>query len=642
MLSSFVLFAQHGLFNPIEPGSKGQLPATPEIDKTVPANFIGCLTVAQSYVSSVYFGGYSYECWLNFPQASEYGGEYWTLEYKYVNDDNWSTYTGSDSNPYHFTYNNATPYVHGTTQYRLRLHGGEKDGFRSNIVTVQRPSLVTKFGGWSDSEDMYTLVGSPNGKNLSLSVTTYSGDAWEGATTYDSGDETNYFVYKWYRRNPYNYEMTQIPGANERTYTPTIEDVGYVLVLEISGDGVHHSFTQTLARGIVQLPIRTSISYYGLDGFVLNTDYILPDEGKGLGFEEWNNDKEDYDYVTFPVSERKPGQYVCRQPMDEWMGRTVSHTNTDYRVIISYIMQWDESEEPTEWIREHQLMPDRYWAPLVVKPVSNGRVVPTTVDIIGRNIDDEWVVKRSIVITPDKLDGDTIQRPEFYYYGDEEAPDLEEGLYTFGDGYIIKAYGTDALATTYLGGTMLWSETTPIFPGEAWNDDKEDYDINSAVIEMVTAPKLAEEGIGVIEGCVAVVQENSLVKARRANALADADVYTVYLQKKGGDIVAMTETDAAGNYRFEKLPFDSYLVLVNIDGCIQENATEVVLSEAAPAAANINYTVEDGTITASTQDGIITISSAPKSQNIYSICGQRLSKLQRGLNIVGGKKVIVR
>ena len=189
---------------------------------------------------------------------------------------------------------------------------------------------------------------------------------------------------------------------------------------------------------------------------------------------------------------------------------------------------------------------------------------------------------------------------------------------------------------------MLWSETTPIFPGEAWNDDKEDYDINSAVIEMVTAPKLAEEGTGVIEGCVAVVQENSLVKARRANALADADVYTVYLQKKGGDIVAMTETDAAGNYRFEKLPFDSYLVLVNIDGCIQENATEVVLSEAAPAAANINYTVEGGTITASTQDGIVTISSASKSLNIYSICGQRLSKLQRGLNIVGGKKMVVK
>ena len=197
-------------------------------------------------MSSVIFNGsFSYEVWMSFPYAETLGGEYYTLEYHAGTDPTaeWLTYTDSDNKTVQFKYDNATIFIYSSyAQYRLRMHGGDMDGWVSNVVTAKHPvgGYPTSRGGWSISgQEMFTLVGSTQMNNFNFAVTAYNRSTSDKVGTYDQDSE--YLRYQWYRRNPYNYDMTPISGATMLHYTPVIADVGYQLVLEISGDNEHCS-----------------------------------------------------------------------------------------------------------------------------------------------------------------------------------------------------------------------------------------------------------------------------------------------------------------------------------------------------------------------------------------------------------------
>jgi len=460
----------------VEPGSKGALPAVPAIDKTVPQNQFNGLSLSQVFMSSVIFNGsFSFETWLSFPIASELGGEYYTLEYD--EGEGWKSYSNSDG-IVHFTYDNATIFIYySSVSYRLRMHGGDMDGWVSNVVTAKHPvgGYPTSRGGWSISgQEMFTLVGSTQMNNFNFAVTAYNRSTSDKVGTYDQDSE--YLRYQWYRRNPYNYDMTPISGATMLHYTPVIADVGYQLVLEISGDNEHCSFTFMYPLNVVQIPVFGSVSYYGNDGFVLNTDYVLTDPAKQLV-------QRDYDSEAQPlpatIVAKKPGQYAVYCDLDTYQSwYEVDIAGDEYRLIFQYLIDW--GDEPELWNREAQLMPARYYAPMTIKAVNNGKPVAATIDILGRNIDDEYVVKATATLDA-TAEGITI--------------DSEAGLSTLGEGYILLAHPADAgLAATYYPSALSIANAQFVKPGQSYDEEAGEWVTASYTIEVQKGGSAPKEG----------------------------------------------------------------------------------------------------------------------------------------------------
>lgn len=438
----------------VEPGVKGPLPTVASIDKTVPANqFVGLQLNRITLTSIIFNGHYYYETWLSFPEPSDLGGEYYTLEYTV--GDTWETFSNSDG-AVHFTYDNAIPSTpSGVTKYRLRMHGVDMDGYVSNTITTEHPTsnYPTHVSGWATSDDdMFILVGREQMKNFTFSVDAH--DTSKG-TMEEYTQDSEYMRFQWYRRNPYNYDMTAIAGATKLTYTPTLDDVGYELVLEISGDRDHCGFIfrkplSGVYNGIVSVPVASSPSYYGPDGIILNTDYVLSDPAKQLVHVEYMDEPEP---LPATIVTKKPGQYAIICPDSVYMSwYETDLAGDDYKLTFQYLVDW--GDEPELWIREAQfgLPAGRLMAPLTVNTVLDGSPVQATVDVLGPDINGNIVMKATA--TTDENGTVT----------------FDEGLYTLGDGYYVRAYAAGQ-SDVYYPGVSSMAQATLVKPGqdEDWN-----------------------------------------------------------------------------------------------------------------------------------------------------------------------------
>ena len=83
---------------------------------------------------------------------------------------------------------------------------------------------------------------------------------------------------------------------------------------------------------------------------------------------------------------------------------------------------------------------------------------------------------------------------------------------------------------------------------------------------------------------------------------------------------------------------DGKFYLVTTDVTLKTTRAFITVPASAPVAARLNITFEDGEATAI--DQIATESTSVKG--IYNLQGQQLNSLQRGINIVNGKKVLVK
>ena len=344
---------------------------------------------------------------------------------------------------------------------------------------------------------------------------------------------------------------------------------------------------------------------------MLNTDYVVPT----TSFVYLNDVWDDGDYYTeeiqvpnSSVSQKKVGQYAFRIPRDEYDYHVYDVNIPGTMLTFVYLAEWNDP--PTPWYREAQVMSDRYMKPLTVKPVYNGTPVETIVEVYAPNIDDELVLYTSAAAN-----------------GDEEGAVFEE-LPAFGNGCYVKALRTENTSETYYPSAQLWTEATPVMPAldEEWNP---------ICITINLKPVLpALTGPGVIEGTV------NVTSPANARHLAPADVtgISVYLQKKGGDIIACEQIAPSGDYRFENVPLGSYEILVNVDGCIQEQTTEVTLTNDQPTVSDIDYYVnEDNTITTTPGSQSPTAITSFKLQQgtvVYDLQGRRLEAPQRGVNII--------
>ena len=441
LLGALSVSAQNGRLpaEVTEPGCKGLLPELPALAPAREGE-LPILELTHVGYDTYYFGGGVYiAANLSFPMVAEVGCDYYTIQYRAHGNGAWATMMDGE-NP--TTYSDRTvgtsPSITVSTDFRLCLHGGEKDGYVSNIVTATPPSFSSRYIGWTESPTIeHTMVGIPVGEQFSVTSRTYV----DGNTTdYTSEDFPDYFTYQWYRRNPNNWDMEEIEGATGKVYTPTEEDLGYQLIIGVGGDKVHCDFTLLHPlSGVVCVPVLASVSYIGNDGFMLNTEYVIPEPQKMFT-------RMEYDWMENPtlfdpscVSERAPGQYAFRTSMDEYNYRIFELTNPAYYLTFYYPMMG--------WYREVQIMGDAYLGSLGVKVEKDGQPVQTTVDVIGQNIDGEWVTVETL-----STDGNVAYTSSNIY----KRP------------YYLRANATDATQETFYPNAPTMSQAETVMPGDTW------------------------------------------------------------------------------------------------------------------------------------------------------------------------------
>lgn len=640
--------AQPELIN-VNPGERGELPKvncpTGSIGET---EFLGLYVISIFTDGYIFYGNYHYsgKAWLGVPSLENLEGEYYTLEYRpaEAEDASWSTQLDSEGNPQKTTSGSLyfQPSTIGNYDCRLVLHGGPKNGSTSNVTAVNFPSklmeIPTSFNGsGSEGWQLFTLVGQEQNTQSWFYVNVSDPDKGNITGTYKCGKDGDdgCCVYQWYRRNPITWQMTKISGANAFTYTPTLADVGYELVLEISGDEIHSSFKcYWYYPDTVRVPVQGSISYFGSDGFLLNTDYVLPTPAETFVYAQ--DIYSEGEAIDGTIVEKKPGQYAFllnEEQMENMSYGVLNVKGGGYQFVFCYNHVYENTEtgEQTSeyWIREAQpiMIGMRYQAPLTVKAECAGASVPTTIDIIGPNIDGDLVVKRSVTIDG-QTDGVTIEE------GD--------GLYSLGDGYYVKARETESTMATYYPSALLWTDAIRVVPGH-----DEDWNPKAISINVVEAPAPLT-GKGVIRGTVSI--KDNVAQARlqkvRAKASNATNTYSVYLKQHDGDIVAQTNTDGSGAYKFDNVPYGAYNVLVNVDGYTQERSAEVKLSESKPMANNINYTINaDGTITpVSVPTALSTVKAGYGHATYYTLDGRGCQGVptQPGVYFKDGKKIVMK
>ena len=115
--------AQHMGPDPVVPGSKGDLPEMPVLEKAGEGHF-GGLKLQYTTLSPFQGSNWSYEVELGFPTPESLGGTNYTLE-RYYSVEGWASVF---SEP--LTGGGCVVGGNGA-RYRLVLHGGEKDGWVS-------------------------------------------------------------------------------------------------------------------------------------------------------------------------------------------------------------------------------------------------------------------------------------------------------------------------------------------------------------------------------------------------------------------------------------------------------------------------------------------------------------------------------
>ena len=232
-------FAQHRI-DEVTPGIDGPLP---EVQQAPPAEngIIGCLHLDRVYSDAWirYNGSLLIDIYadFSFPTPSTFGADSFTLQKYDTQSASWVDFE-YDNESVTTTGDNFSINIEylGNISFRLKLNGGEKNGYVSNSVLVEQPALHSEMTYWSSGFPYNALVGEIFEKP-SFSIGTYNSeiDDFVNVTSPDS-----YCTYKWYRRNPNSYEMTLIEGADSSTYKATIDDAGYQIVLLVEGDDIHY------------------------------------------------------------------------------------------------------------------------------------------------------------------------------------------------------------------------------------------------------------------------------------------------------------------------------------------------------------------------------------------------------------------
>lgn len=310
--------AQHMQSDPVEPASKGPLPELPVLAEPEEGHF-GGLKLDYTTLSPFQGKNWSYEAELSFPTPASLGGESYTLQVKRSYND-WETYNESNT----ITGSGQIVYSMGCT-YRLRLNGGDKDGWLSNEAYVPYHSIPSQKKNTQTWGNQETFVGSTL---RSSSITIYVYNDIQNLSSYTSYKDDDSFIHTWYRRNPNTGEMTST-GVHDANYVVTVDDVGYEMVEVIEGDKKKTDFYFSNTIGIAKLAVCSSAEFF-YEGFIVNTEYDLPNPQALLGFSEY--DEELGASVIKPFAPENfrvlaPGRYAILCPWEKYGWQYMYTTN---------------------------------------------------------------------------------------------------------------------------------------------------------------------------------------------------------------------------------------------------------------------------------------------------------------------------
>jgi hypothetical protein len=577
--------AQHHAMWDIIPASKGSLPVPQEIPGPAEGRFPGLTLekVDYSHHTGAIVNGYwmnldAYEPYMPVFYPETFGGDYYTLQYRTKSSGVWKTYTDDNGNPVQYSgrISALTPEISEDTDYRLQIHGGPMDGYLSNEVSAKMPtvnySVITR-----------RYVSQPNFITPGVKVEGALIDAerqdrghledYEAKynTLASFGYDSSCYRHQWYRRNPKTYDMEPIAGATELDYTPTVEDVGYELVDVTTGDDINISFYAASNHGIVSVAIGAAIEYIGDDGFVLNTDYDIPEPEKNIILNRYDDATGTEIEAPFgnALEKRKPGQYAIKMNVDFFRYGQLLYADETYNLSFVYKSPiYDDNNEISgyePWYHFPMIEPEAFYRMLQIKPLFNGVPLATTVDILGKNIDGKLVTVKTL-----------------------EAEELTDGTMTtdvYKGKYYVKAHQTESTTDTYYPNALIWSEAGIVEP-EAENWEIENWQPTCATINIVETPAPLQ-GSSVIEGTITLQ-----ATAGNARTRGDGDMtYTVYLiDESTGKMIAQTQTDAKGHYKFENVPVGNYIIVPSVDGfkAAASSPVEVQVTQANQTITNAN------------------------------------------------------
>lgn len=591
-----VALAQHTQPDPVTPGSKGQLPEMPNLEKAKDGHFAG-LCLLHTTLSPFQGVNWDYEAEFSFPTPQTFGGDHYTMERN--EGGSWEPYNEGNT----FSGSGYIVYGMGRT-YRLKLHGGEKDGWVSNEVTVPVITIPSqkKYTEYNANQDTYigsTLRGS------TLTIRVYNDHS--NFNDYKDYKNDASFVRTWYRRNPNTGEMTYT-GQYGLTYTITQDDWGYEIVEVVEGDNKTTDFYYSLTMGIAKFPVFSSAEYF-YEGFIVNTEYVIPDPQKVLGFNMWNEELGDMEIQTFAAEDFKeqvPGRYAITCPWERY----------GWQNLYSTIEEIGFCENDGNYFQPLYL-----WAApgeLETKVVKGGTAEEgAKVNLLEKNMDGHM----QYVYT--STNGYLLAASYITLYA--KAEDV-------GNGYL----------PTYYPNALLWTDAQSFDAQEMYHSEE-----GPQPIAIEVRPDFAPlSGQCTIDGKIDVT-----LSARKPMLSEDAGVeyveptiepVYVYLREKGGEIIAAARMKNDGSYHFGQVPYGTYEVIPNIDG-YPVDARTVTLSAGNTAVKGIDYLINDYTITYSGSSGIDHISVTTTDDTIYDLSGRRIAntKPQRGIYIRNGKKIII-
>lgn len=309
-----VVQAQHTQPDPVIPGSKGPLPEMPTLEKAEDGHF-GGLHLSHTTLSSFQGINWSYDVEFSFPSPQTFGGDSYTLQMN--RDGAWETYSES------ITGYSCIASVTGRT-YRLVLHGGDKDGWVSNEVAVPVITIPSQKKYTEYNANQQTFVGSTL-RGSSLTIYVYADI--NNLRSYTSYKDDASFVRTWYRRNPNTGKMTYT-GVSGLMYTVTSEDVGYEIVEVVEGDNKKTDFYYSLSMGVGKFPVFSSAEFF-YEGFIINSEYDIPDAQTFFGLQGYNEETGIYGIIPFAAENFKvlaPGRYAVICPWEKYCGQDVYPT----------------------------------------------------------------------------------------------------------------------------------------------------------------------------------------------------------------------------------------------------------------------------------------------------------------------------
>ena len=584
--------------DPVTPGSKGQLPEMPVLEQAQDGHFAG-LHLLHTTLSPFQGKSWSYEAEFSFPSPQTFGGNYYTMERN--EGGGWESYNEGA------TFNGSAYIVYGMGRnYRLRLHGGDKDGWVSNevkvpVITIPSQKKYTEYNANQNTYIGSTLRGS--------SITIYVYNDINNLSSYTSYKDDSSFMRTWYRRNPNTGQMTYT-GQSGLMYTVTPEDWGYEIVEVVEGDNKTTDFYYSLTMGVGTFPVISSAELF-YEGFIVNTEYVIPDAQNIMGFNLWNDELGDMEVQTFAgenFKEQAPGRYAITCPWENYGWQNLYSTNK----AIAFCEQ----------ASEYYIEPLYLWAApgeLETKVLKGGKEEEgAKVNLMEKNMDG----RMQYVYT--STNGYLLAASFITLYA--KAEDV-------GNGYL----------PTYYPNALLWTDAQSFDTQEMYHSEE-----GPRPIAIDVRPDFAPlGGQCTIDGKVDIT-----LSVRKPLLSADAGVELgeptvepvyVYLRQKGGDIVAAARMQSNGSYHFGQIPYGTYEVIPNIDG-YPVDARTVTLSAENTAAKGIDYLIYDNTITYSGSSGIDRISVADTDAVIYDLSGRRItnSKPQPGIYVRNGKKVVIR